>query len=194
MIIDVTDQNKINKFYRLLPFYRSTFMKKVKFEMIGKDQEVKKIIKALNIKKRKERNKFVYLSACNEIDKRLTGKNICQFENNQCLVQRINKYDRCDGCCGYENCVIPHEKGCETNNLACKLFYCKTMRKQFDIPKAKDLKILKALNFRRQIIAQTSYFMSTENALKNVNRGSILYIILRDSFIDIKNLIGGIIK
>ena len=49
----IKDQNKINKFYRLLPFYRSTFMKKVKFEMIGKNQEVKEIIKALNIKKRK---------------------------------------------------------------------------------------------------------------------------------------------
>ena len=70
-------------------------------EIDSDDKEVKQIsllTEALNIKKRKERLKFVYDKACELLDGDFYGKNICEFKNNICLHDRIHN-GNCDGCC-----------------------------------------------------------------------------------------------
>lgn len=194
MTIDATNQTKINRFYRLLPIYRLRLLKFINFEVKSKNKEVNLIVKALNIKALAERNKFIYLTACDQMDEKMADKNICDFKNNKCFVQREKKYDRIDGCCGHEYCIIPHEKGCQTKNLACKLFYCKTVKRAYIIPKAKELKILKVYNLRRQLISRYIFFKRTEKVLKEINRGSVLFILIRDTYLDLKDLVIGAAK
>ena len=76
----INDKSALDKFYRKLFFYKSFILKKTKFTVETNYEEVKSIIKALNIKKRKPRITYIYDEACKQIDNHYKNKNICGFK------------------------------------------------------------------------------------------------------------------
>ena len=135
-------------------------------------EEVKPIINALNIKKRKPRIIYIYDEACNQIDKHYQNKNICGFKNNKCYVQQKLQNGTINGCC--RMCLYQSTKGCTTKNLTCKLFTCSEVEKRCKVIKFDDLKILNLLSFRNRMILKSDYFSKREDVIKDLYYGSIL--------------------
>ena len=55
----INDKPALDKFYRKLFFYKSFIFKKTTFTVETKYEQLKPIIKALNIKKRKDRITYI---------------------------------------------------------------------------------------------------------------------------------------
>ncbi len=106
---------------KLLFLYRLSIFKSFTFKTDNKDLKI--IVEALNIKRRKDRIKYVYEEAIKVINK-YYYMDLCKFKDNKCIVQRKNKSNTISGCC--RTCLILTDKGCPSNNLTCKLLYCKT--------------------------------------------------------------------
>ena len=132
---------------KLLFLYRSILFKKTRFTTNNK--ELTKIVKALNIKKQKERITYVYDEAIKEVNK-YYSKDLCQFIGNKCIAQRKNNSNHVDGCC--YRCPINTTTGCPTASLNCKLIYCKTAIKNMKKLKFSDIKILKCLSPIQRLI------------------------------------------
>lgn len=171
-LIKINNQTALDKFYRKLFFYKSFIFKKTKFTVETNYEEVKPIINALNIKKRKERIIYIYDEACNQIDKHYQNKNICGFKNNKCYVQQKLQNGTINGCC--RMCLYQSTKGCTTKNLTCKLFTCSEVEKRCKVIKFDDLKILNLLSFRNRMILKSDYFSKREDVIKDLYYGSIL--------------------
>ena len=171
-LIKINNQTALDKFYRKLFFYKSFIFKKTYFTVETNFEEVKPIINALNIKKRKERIIYIYDEACNQIDKHYQNKNICGFKNNKCYVQQKLQNGTINGCC--RMCLYQSTKGCTTKNLTCKLFTCSEVEKRCKVIKFDDLKILNLLSFRNRMILKSDYFSKREDVIKDLYYGSIL--------------------
>ena len=171
-LIKINNQTALDKFYRKLFFYKSFIFKKMHFTVETNFEEVKPIINALNIKKRKERIIYIYDEACNQIDKHYQNKNICGFKNNKCYVQQKLQNGTINGCC--RMCLYQSTKGCTTKNLTCKLFTCSEVEKRCKVIKFDDLKILNLLSFRNRMILKSDYFSKREDVIKDLYYGSIL--------------------
>lgn len=171
-LIKINNQTALDKFYRKLFFYKSFIFKKTHFTVETNFEEVKPIINALNIKKRKERIIYIYDEACNQIDKHYQNKNICGFKNNKCYVQQKLQNGTINGCC--RMCLYQSTKGCTTKNLTCKLFTCSEVEKRCKVIKFDDLKILNLLSFRNRMILKSDYFSKREDVIKDLYYGSIL--------------------
>lgn len=171
-LIKINNQTALDKFYRKLFFYKSFIFKKTKFTVETNYEEVKPIINALNIKKRKERIIYIYDEACKQIDNHYKNKNICGFKNNKCYVQQKLQNGTINGCC--RMCLYQSTKGCTTKNLTCKLFTCSEVEKRCKVIKFDDLKILNLLSFRNRMILKSDYFSKREDVIKDLYYGSIL--------------------
>ena len=177
--ITIKSEQDYQKFLKRLKFYKSVFYQKTLFllEANKSNEDLKEIIYALNIKKRKERITYIYDLACEKIDQTTKGKNICGFEHNQCYVQRKLKNGKCNGCC--RMCLYQTETGCTTQNLTCKLFNCSEVTKRYQIPTYQDLKILKLLSLKNRMIIQDDYFSTREQVLKDLYSYSLIYSTIR---------------
>ena len=151
---------------KLLFLYRSFLFKKVKFET--KDKNLKTIVNALNVKKRKDRIEYIYDEAIKYINEYYSD-DLCKFENNQCIVQRNTGVDRINGCC--RTCKLLGDKGCISVNLACKLIYCKTALGNLKELKIRNIPILKCLSISQRIILKGAFFNTREEVLKELNYG-----------------------
>ncbi len=171
----------------LLPLYRTFIFRWVKFECLSNDKQDQMIVKALNIKNRKERITYIYDSACLLVDNYYNNENICGFKHNQCYVQRRKKLNLINGCC--RCCRYSTSRGCSTKNLTCKLFVCSEVCKRRKVITYEDLKILKVLSFRQQILIKSDYFSLREDVLKDLYSYSIIYAGLRILFRLLKNTI-----
>lgn len=151
-------------------------------EIDSDDKEVKQIsllTEALNIKKRKERLKFVYDKACELLDGDFYGKNICEFKNNICLHDRIHN-GNCDGCCrrndNNKTCKYLKNHRCSTKNLACKLHICDPLKKKGYRYRINDIYILKYLySWKQKLFIYTDLFLSEKEVLSDIYKNSILY-------------------
>ena len=164
--------NKSN-FYKKLFLYKSFLYKNVRFESNIDDEEVKDIIKALNIKKRSKRIEFIYDYCCDKIDKFYAGKDLCKFKNNQCIIHQIPNCTYKNGCCRI--CSYQSNKGCTTRNLSCKLFYCDKVKQNNEIIKFRDLKILKLLTLRQRLMVYENFFASREEFLTELKVGLLIF-------------------
>ncbi len=176
MNIALSTDKEIRKFYNRLYLYKSIFYKGIKFRSNTKDVDLKNIIKALNIKKRKERIAFIYDTACKKIDDLNKGINICGFKNGQCFVQQKKDNGKYDGCC--RRCKY-NNHGCTTSNLACKLFNCSEVKDRYKVYKYEDIKILKLLNLRQRELVRSDYFSTREEVLKDLYSRSFLYSVTK---------------
>ena len=177
MHIIINNKAALDKFYKKLFFYKSFLFKKTKFTVETKFEEVKPIIKALNIKKRKQRITYIYDEACNQIDNHYKSKNICGFKNNKCYVQQKLNNGTINGCC--RMCMYQSSKGCTTKNLTCKLFTCSEVEKRCKIITFDDLKILNLLSFRNRMILKSDYFSKREDVIKDLYYGSFFLWTIR---------------
>ena len=76
---------------KLLFLYRLSIFKLFTFKT--NNEELKTIVKALNIKKRKNRIKYVYEEAIKVINN-YYYMDLCKFKDNKCIVQRKNKSNK----------------------------------------------------------------------------------------------------
>ena len=142
-----------DKFLKKLCIYKTFFYKKTKFCAKGKykNPNIDIIINALNIKNRNARIEYVYDQACKYLDCFIEENNICDFKDNMCFIQRNSKNNNnCNGCC--KNCIYQKNKVCTTKNISCKLFYCPSAKKKKEIPKIKNIYLLKLYSFRQRIL------------------------------------------
>ena len=173
----INDKSALDNFYRKLFFYKSFIFKKTTFTVETKYEQIKPIIKALNIKKRKDRITYIYDEACKQIDNHYKNKNICGFKNNKCYVQQKLNNGTINGCCRL--CKYQSEKGCKTVNLTCKLFTCSEVEKRCKIITFDDLKILNLLSYRNKMILKSDYFSKRENVIKDLYYGSVILWAIR---------------
>lgn len=176
-LIKINNQTALDKFYRKLFFYKSFIFKKTKFTVETNYEELKPIINALNIKKRKPRITYIYDEACKQIDNHYKNKNICGFKNNKCYVQQKLQNGTINGCC--RMCLYQSTKGCTTKNLTCKLFTCSEVEKRCKVIKFDDLKILNLLSFRNRMILKSDYFSKREDVIKDLYYGSFFLWTIR---------------
>lgn len=171
--IDINDK-------KYLFIYKSLFFKLFKFSTTSKDEEMQAIVNALNIKNRKTRIEYVYDYCCNKIDKFYEGKNLCDFKDNKCRIQRIGECKNKNGCCRL--CSYQSSQGCTTSNLTCKFFYCANVMNRFEIIHREDLKILKLFSLRQRFILGYDYFSTRESVIRDLFLGSIVISAIRIEF------------
>ena len=179
--------NNKKKIINNLWLYKSFLFRFVKFETDIKDNEIKKIIEALNIKSRYKRIYFVIDNLCDQIDDYYKNKNLCKFKNNKCICHRNNNKDYINGCC--RKCKYQSSNGCTTKNFACKMFYCSCASKNHKILEYKDLPLLKVLTPLQRMDLKSDYFSSIDEVALDLFWGP-LYSIPRVSIQTIKLFLG----
>ena len=165
--------NNKEDFYRKLYFYKSIFYRNTEFCSNINDEELQSIIKALNIKQKRDRIEFIYDYCCDKVDEFYKEKDLCLFNNNKCINQQKENCVYKNGCCRI--CLYQSKKGCTTKNLSCKLFYCDNVKKNNKTIKMSDLKILKLYSLRQRLMVFENYFTSREEFLKELNVGLLIF-------------------
>ncbi|MBR3362721.1 MAG: hypothetical protein IKG40_02215 [Bacilli bacterium] len=168
---------------KLLFLYRSILFKFIKFET--KDKNLKPIVKALNIKNKKQRIEYIYDEAIKIINNYYSD-DLCKFIDNKCIAARKYKKDKINGCCRL--CIHQNSKGCKVNNLSCKLFYCKAALENIKKLNIDEIAILKCLNKRQRFILKSDYFSTREEVINDLYYGIIIATI-RISYRLIKQLL-----
>lgn len=179
-IIIIENVEDYNKLIKKIKIYKSILYRNKFFECscnpIFKD--VPFIIEALNIKKKKQRINYVYEYCCRYIDDYCKNKDFCKFKNNKCLTQYNNEYF--NGCC--RGCRFQSKNGCMTSNLTCKLYYCSKVKNNHKVITINDLKILKCLSVRNNIIIKHDFFSSKQEMLNDLYLNSILIFTFKTLF------------
>lgn len=179
-IVVIKSKNDLEKFYRMLPLYRSIFYRFVYFELNNDKYDVGKIINALNLKKGKERIFYIHNEVCDMIDNAYNGTNLCDFKCDQCRLHRKLNINNLDGCCG--NCKYKSKKGCTTKNFACKMFYCSDVKEHHKLIMARDIKLLNMLGLRQRIILRHAYFSSQDDVVNDMYIGSLFIAFIRITY------------
>lgn len=178
-IITLNNYNDYNKFLKKINIYKSILYYNTLFEVKNNinEKNIDYITNALNMKNRKKRIEYVYDQSCKLIDRKNQGINICGFENGKCWVQRKIKNGKCNGCC--RKCIYQTSNGCSTKNLSCKLFNCTEVRSRYNVIRYNDLKLLRLLSKKNQIIIKSDYFSKREDVLKDLYSYSLIYSTFR---------------
>lgn len=177
--IIINNDNDYKRLISKIKLYKSLLYHNTIFELVNNtdNKNIEIIVTALNIKKRKERIKYIYIQSCDLIDKKAGNTNICGFINNRCYVQRKLNNGKCNGCCRF--CLYQTKNGCSTRNLSCKLFNCSEVTSRHEVIKYEDLKLLKLLSLKNQLIVKSDYFSKQEDVLKDLYSYSIIYSTIR---------------
>ena len=175
--IIVKNKKDYKRFIKNIKIYKTILYHNIYFYLEDNDnEELNNIITALNIKDRYNRIVFVYNKACEYIDNNLNYNDICDFKCNKCIYQREHN-NNSNGCC--RTCKYLKNGKCSTKNLACKLFYCPSIRKNNKILRIKDINILKLFSLKNKILLKTEFFRSYEDVLNDLKSRSLLKFILK---------------
>lgn len=187
-VVKINNEKQLKSFYRKLPFYKSILFKFTSFELQDDKYNIQTIINALNIKNRRKRITYIHNEICDMIDKKYSGNNMCDFKCDQCMFHRKLEINKLDGCCG--NCKYKSRNGCTTKNFACKMFYCSEVKKQYNLIKYKDIKLL---GYRQRILLKSAYFSSQKDVITDLYIGSLFiggirisYRLLRDMILKVR--------
>ena len=148
--------------YRIIPFNL--------FEFYTKEKEHQKIVTALNMKSKRKKLEYIYDEAIKEIDN-YYPKDLCKFKNDRCIYQRELKTDRINGCC--RSCHLATDKGCPTTNLPCKMIYCTYNNKKIKPLNYRDIKLLKCLTLKQQLILRGNFYSTREEIINDLYYGFI---------------------
>ncbi len=181
MLVDLSNERKVKKFYKKLWLYKSFLFRGVKFE-VGEvdDKNLKLIVDGLNIKKRKERIDYVYDEACRMIDESVKGKNICGFVDGKCEAHRCMKKDYINGCC--RRCRYQTSEGCPSSNFACKLFVCSAVTSKYEVLRLDDIKVLKLFSAKNRYLVKSDYFSKREDVLRDLYTYTLTWAAIRVIF------------
>lgn len=172
-VIKFDNEKDIKSFDRKIWLYKGIFYKNVNFILKNntENKSYDSVINALNIKKYKKRIEYIYDAICEEIDNYNSANNInCEFKDGQCMVQHGSSL--CNGCC--LACPLQTSKGCPSKNVTCKMFVCSEVKKKYNTLKYKDLKVLKCLSLRNNIIIRDNFFVTRESFLNTLYWGSLI--------------------
>ncbi len=181
MIVELNSEADVKNFDKKIWLYRSIFYKNVHFEPKSTDAYSKYIdvINALNIKNRFKRIRYIYDTACNQIDNYNKENHInCEFKCGKCLAHHDTRFY--NGCCRV--CRFQSQNGCTTKNLTCKLFFCSPIRENYKTLHFEDIKLLKCLSKKNQIIVNGNFFASREAFLFVLYTGSFIVLSLTQFF------------
>ncbi|MBR3898490.1 MAG: hypothetical protein IKJ43_04360 [Bacilli bacterium] len=155
---------------KLLFLYRTFLFKFTKFKT--DKEELKNIVNALNKKNKKERYTYIYEETIEALNKYYKD-DFCDFQNNQCIAQRKSGSKKINGCCRF--CPIVTDKGCPSENISCKLIYCKTSIQNFKLLKLWNVKITKCLSPGRQLILRGNFFITKDEFIKDLYDGTFIF-------------------
>ena len=177
--VKIRNEKEYKKFIKMLPLYRLPIFKLFKFTLENNYKDVEIIVKALNIKTRKKRITFVYDETVKIIDNYYSCKNLCDFKEKVCILHRESGKMYKGGCC--RKCIY-NNNGCTTKNVACKMFYCFSIKEKNKILDYKDLNLLKTLGIISRIIIKSDYFTKREAVIIDAYLGifSVPIIIIRN--------------
>ena len=114
------------------------------------------------------------------------SEDLCMFKDGKCIVQRENNSNSFNGCC--MRCPIVTEKGCPSDNITCKLVYCKKALGNMKLLKFKDIKILKCFSISQRLIILSGAFSTREEVIKDLYYG-LLYSVFRNFYKKIKSIL-----
>lgn len=152
--------------------YQSFLYKNTEFFYKGNKEEIKKIVKALNIKSKMKRLEYIYDECCLEIDKKFENRNICGFHCGQCRVQQKRNFNEVNGCC--KICQFQSDTGCKTKNLSCKLFFCDEIKEHYEVVKLSDITLSKLFSWRQKLMLKCEMFSLKEAVLMDLYMGSLV--------------------
>ena len=130
--------------------------KKIDEETLFKEDQIKKAIKIIKIKDKKEQASYIYDEIYNYLDSDFISNNYCDFINNRCVAQRHHCFypiSKKDGCCfmKIKKCIHLKENGsCNVKCLACRLYSCPYLTKKGINYFARDFVLLKAFFNKKQ--------------------------------------------
>lgn len=153
--------NDKEKLIRNLWLYRTFIFKFTKFSTESKDKEMIDIINALNIKNKYKRIYFIIDKSCDYIDDYYKEFDTCKFENSKCICHRSKNLNYINGCC--RKCLFQSNTGCNTKNVACKLFLCSYAKENINELKFKNIKIIYLLNPLLRYLLRSDYFSKIED-------------------------------
>ena len=179
--IKINNKSDIDKFYKDIYKYKifnkNDYIKLIISKKINSiyKRELKQIEEAFNIKDKDERLEYVFNATCDNIDL-YNSSNPCEFDDcGHCASQRAHvTKSRINGCCG--DCHHLQEDGkCDTKSLACKIFYCRYIRKKKNIFKYRELKLANIFfTFPQMLVARYNFFYTTEGNLELMRKNSVL--------------------
>lgn len=164
----ITEKDRKNKYKKLKKYVD----KQIYIESDSKNDLERAFIKAFNEKNKEKRYEFICEYMCKYLDKNVCT--LCDFKNNKCIANRLNKSAHKENGCCYINkdlCKFLKDKKCNKPNIACKLFMCYYMEKKIikfkSIPK-NYLLLDYFFNRRQKEILQRSYKMKKEEIIKKL--------------------------
>ncbi len=170
-VLKIRNPKEERQFAHRLFLYRSVLFRWIPFQLDGK-KEYQPIVDCLNVKGRKKRIQKVYEEACHFVDSYYKDKNLCDFQNGQCLSQRVHHTNKIDGCC--RGCFYRTGGKCPTANLACKLFYCATVREKNKTLTMDEIPVLRCLSPCQRFILKSDYFSSKGEVIRDLYSGFFL--------------------
>lgn len=153
----IINNDNYNKYLKRIKYYKHS-KKDFKFNY-SKDfkykEEFEKILKALNIKNKKERYSYIYDEVCDYLDNLFIKENMCEFHNDKCIANREKKFEKTCGCCVNnkgEFCKYFEKDHCTIKCSGCKFFVCPTLKKKKGPIKIKDIPLAYYFFNKRQVI------------------------------------------
>ena len=155
----------------------------LKYIISNYSDEVVQALKAICIKNYRERITFLYNSLVKSLDEIWNTQNPCKFRNNICIASKNNcTAHKENGCCySFEYSKNPlvfinnihlckhlsENKRCTTQNISCKLFVCKYLKKEkiLNISIHDFLLINSFFNEKQQLILQYNFFRTKEEII-----------------------------
>lgn len=151
------------------------------------ENDVLTAIGVLICSNKKQKYEYLYDEICEELDKRVITKNVCDFKDNKCIAKR--KTNCTMGCCHhfknryfgilYEKnmqlCEYQKDKKCTAKCISCKMYMCSDLRKKgyrFTCFNVLPIKIY--FNLFQKLIIKTSFFTPKERILKRLLRFTIV--------------------
>ena len=130
------------------------------FKKIGYDSEIDRI---LNIEDTKSKYEAILDYISNYLIKNKKIYDMCDFKDNKCIANRLNKsIEKEDGCCYIfkkGKCDKLKNKKCSIDCITCKLFICDYLEKKYGKINLNDIfPVNKVFNKKQQYIIKSSFF------------------------------------
>ena len=173
--IEITNESEYRQFLRKLPLYKSLLFRFAEFRVNSAvfPETVREIAEALNMKRRRERIRYIYDRACEYVDRYNAENGIfCAFSDGMCEDPKHQRLK--NGCCYI--CHLVTAEGCPTRNLACKLFYCDHMAAKYGdrLLTADRIDLLRLLSPSQRLIARENVYVTRQTQLRQLYHGSYL--------------------
>ncbi len=143
---------------------------------INESNHLYEILNVINKEPGKVMFEYIYDKIYESIIDNLRINNYCDFQDNRCIANRLNKTKHdINGCCYISKtglCKRLGEDKCTIKNLACTLFMCSYLRKKGIKFKCDDVLIAKYFLTRKEKkILEYSFFIPKEEVIaKLINK------------------------